>query len=367
MRVIISGGGTGGHIFPAIAIADAFKKIDPQTEILFVGALGKMEMEKVPAAGYKIEGLEIAGMQRKLTLRNLLLPYKILKSLLKARSIVKSFKPDVAVGVGGFASGPLLQMCGWMGIPYFIQEQNSYAGVTNKILSKKANKIFVAYKGMDRFFDKAKIIMSGNPVRAQIVSVDITTEEARAKLGIDTNKKTTLVFGGSLGARTLNDAIARQVDLIKRHSDIQIIWQVGKLYYDEFSKSSVAKLPNVKVMPFIEDMGTAYKSADVVVSRAGALTISELALLGKPTILVPSPNVAEDHQTHNAMALVNEGAALMVKDSEAKDKLVPALIDLIYDSKKQDTLQSNLLQLGQHNAAALIANHIMDLINIKNK
>ncbi len=367
MKVIISGGGTGGHIFPAVAIADALMSLDPSTQILFVGALGKMEMEKVPAAGYKIEGLEIAGIQRKFTLKNLLLPYKVLKSLLKARSIIQSFKPDVAIGVGGYASGPLLQMCGWMGIPYFIQEQNSYAGLTNKILSKKAKNIFVAYKGMDKFFDKNKIILSGNPVRAQIVSADITTEEARAKLGVDTNKKTTLVFGGSLGARTLNDAIAQQVDLIKAHSDIQIIWQVGKLYYEEFSKSSVAKLPNVKVMPFIEDMSTAYKAADVVVSRAGALTISELALLGKPTILVPSPNVAEDHQTHNAMALVNEGAALLIKDAEAKEKLLPALFDLIYDDQKQQILQSNLLKLGQHDAAKIIALHVEGLINKMNK
>lgn len=363
MRVVISGGGTGGHIFPAVAIADAIKKLDPNAEILFVGALGKMEMEKVPAAGYKIEGLEIAGLQRKFTLKNFLLPIKILKSLIKARVIVKAFKPDVAIGVGGYASGPLLQVCGWMGIPYFIQEQNSYAGVTNKILSKKAKNIFVAYKGMDKFFDVNKIILSGNPVRAQIVSADITTEEARAKLGVDRNKKTTLIFGGSLGARTLNDAIAQQVDLIEKHSDIQIIWQVGKLYYDEFSKSSVAKMPNVKVMPFIEDMATAYRAADVVVSRAGALTISELSLLGKPTILVPSPNVAEDHQTHNAMALVNEGAAVLIKDIEAKDKLIPALIDLIYDIEKQQTLQSNLLKLGQHDAASKIAKHIIDLIN----
>jgi UDP-N-acetylglucosamine--N-acetylmuramyl-(pentapeptide) pyrophosphoryl-undecaprenol N-acetylglucosamine transferase len=362
LKVIISGGGTGGHIFPAVAIADALKKARPDCEILFVGAKGKMEMEKVPAAGYKIEGLDIVGMQRKFTFKNLLLPFKLIKSLLSARQIVKSFKPDVAVGVGGYASGPLLQVCGWMNIPYFIQEQNSFAGVTNKILAKKAKNVFVAYKGMDKFFETKKIIMSGNPVRSQIVAANISTEEARAILGVDTNKKTTLIFGGSLGARTLNDAIAQQVDLIKKHSDIQIIWQVGKLYYEEFIRSEVAKMPNVRILPFIEDMATAYKAADVVVSRAGALTISELSLLGKPSILVPSPNVAEDHQTHNAMALVNEGAAILVKDVEAKTTLLPTLLSLLDNEEQRKKLQSNLLKLGQHNAADKIAAHIIDSI-----
>ncbi len=362
MKVIISGGGTGGHIFPAVAIADALKKNNPSTEILFVGAKGKMEMEKVPAAGYKIEGLDIAGMQRKLTLKNLLLPFKIVKSLTAARSIVKSFKPDVAVGVGGYASGPLLQICGWMGIPYFIQEQNSYAGVTNKLLSKKAQNIFVAYKGMDKFFETNKIIMSGNPVRGQISSQGITMKEAKVKVGVSAEKKAVLVFGGSLGARTLNDAIAAQAELIKMNGDVSIIWQVGKLYFEEFAKSSVAALPNVKIMPFIEDMATAYAAADVVVSRAGALTISELGLLGKPTILVPSPNVAEDHQTHNAMALVNEGAAILVKDTEAKTNLLSKVYELVKDEKKQQELSKNLLKLGQHNAADFIANHIINFI-----
>ncbi|MBK8700638.1 MAG: undecaprenyldiphospho-muramoylpentapeptide beta-N-acetylglucosaminyltransferase [Saprospiraceae bacterium] len=360
MKVIISGGGTGGHVFPAIAIADAIRRQQPDAEILFVGAKGKLEMEKVPAAGYQIKGLDIAGMQRKLTLKNLTLPFKVMTALWQARKIVYEFKPDVAVGVGGYASGPLLKVCGWMGIPYVIQEQNSYAGVTNKLLAKKAAKVFVAYHGMDRFFDAKKIIMTGNPVRAQIAGADMTTEEARAGIGVDTNKKTTLVFGGSLGARTLNEAIAGNESWIKANQDVQFIWQVGKLYYDDFSKTPVAELPNVKVLPFIEDMATAYKAADVVVCRAGALTISELALVGKPAILVPSPNVAEDHQTHNAMALVNEGAALMVRDDEAKTSLMGLLGLLMKDQEKQQSLSNRLLALARPGAAAAIASGIIE-------
>lgn len=363
MKVVISGGGTGGHIFPAIAIADALKQVDASTDILFVGAKGKMEMEKVPMAGYAIEGLEIAGIQRKLTLKNILLPYKVVKSLIGARKIINRFKPDVAVGVGGYASGPLLKMCSWMKIPYVIQEQNSYAGVTNKLLGKNAAKIFVAYKGMDKFFNADKIVWTGNPIRSQFSNQNISTAEARAKLGIDTNKKTTLVFGGSLGARTLNDAIASSGTLIKEMDNHQIIWQVGKLYYEEYKNSEVAKMTNVKIMPFIEDMATAYKAADVIVCRAGALTISEIALLGKPSILVPSPNVAEDHQTHNAMALVNEDAALMVKDTEVKTKLIPALSELIHDEAKQKKLSSNLLKLGKPHAAKEIAQYLFKMVN----
>jgi UDP-N-acetylglucosamine--N-acetylmuramyl-(pentapeptide) pyrophosphoryl-undecaprenol N-acetylglucosamine transferase len=366
VRVIISGGGTGGHVFPAIAIADAIRKIDPAAAILFVGAKGKLEMEKVPAAGYDIKGLDIVGVQRKLTAKNLVVPFKLMKSLYDARAIIKEFKPDVAVGVGGYASGPLLKVCAWLKIPYVLQEQNSFAGVTNKILGKKASKIFVAYKGMDKFFEAEKIVMSGNPVRAQITEHKYTTEEARAKMGLDTNKKTTLVFGGSLGARTINNAILHHADTLGKHSDVQIIWQVGKLYYDEFSKSSVAKMPNIKVLPFIEDMDAAYKAADVVVCRAGALTIAELSLLGLPTILVPSPNVAEDHQTHNAMALVNEDAALLVKDAEANEKLVPAMLELMNDDSKKKTLSTNLLKLGYTNASSVIAEGILNIAKNRN-
>lgn len=363
MKVVISGGGTGGHVFPAIAIADAIRRQLPSAEVLFVGAKGKLEMEKVPAAGYRIIGLDIAGMQRRLTLKNLLLPVKVLRSLIQARTIVSDFRPDVAVGVGGYASGPLLKVCSWMGVPYVLQEQNSYAGVTNKILGKKAKKVFVAYEGMERFFDKSKIQWTGNPIRSQIAESNMTTEEARAKMGVDTNKKTTLVFGGSLGARTLNDAIAANKEWIEVNQDIQFIWQVGKLYYDEFIRSSVAELPNVKVLPFIEDMATAYKACDVVVCRAGALTISELALVGKPAILVPSPNVAEDHQTHNAMSLVKQGAALMVKDVDARSQLTRVLDQLFKDPVQQQTLSKNLLSLARPNAAYVIANEIIKIVN----
>lgn len=361
MKVVISGGGTGGHVFPAIAIADAIRRQLPAAEILFVGAKGKLEMEKVPAAGYRIIGLDIAGMQRKLTLKNLILPVKILKSLLQARKVVSEFKPDIAVGVGGYASGPLLKVCSWMHVPYVLQEQNSYAGVTNKILGKRAEKIFVAYEGMQRFFEASKIQWTGNPVRAQIAESNYTTEEARAKIGVDTNKKTTLVFGGSLGARTLNDAIAANKAWIEANQDIQFIWQVGKLYYNEFKASSVAELPNVKVLPFIEDMATAYRASDVVVCRAGALTISELALVGNPSILVPSPNVAEDHQTHNAMSLVKHGAALMVKDAEAKEQLMPLLASLIRDEEQQKRLTTHLKALGKPDAADVIASEIINI------
>lgn len=365
MRVIISGGGTGGHIFPAIAIADAIKKINPNADVLFVGANGRMEMEKVPSAGYKIIGLDIAGLQRKLSLKNFLLPFKVLNSLMQARKVIRNFKPDVAIGVGGYASGPLLKVCSWMDIPYVIQEQNSYAGITNKILGKNAKKIFVAYKGMDKFFENNKLEFTGNPIRNAIANNDITTEEARAKIGVDTNKKTTLIFGGSLGARTLNDAVACNEDFLKSHGELQIIWQVGKLYYNEYLNSKVVENPNVKVLPFIEDMATAYKAADIVVCRAGALTISELALIGKASILVPSPNVAEDHQTHNAMALVNEGAALFVKDNEVKEKLFPSIIELINNEEKIKTLENNVRKLGKTDAADVIAKYVIDIVNNK--
>jgi UDP-N-acetylglucosamine--N-acetylmuramyl-(pentapeptide) pyrophosphoryl-undecaprenol N-acetylglucosamine transferase len=367
MKVIISGGGTGGHIFPAIAIADAIKKISPEAEILFVGANGRMEMEKVPSAGYKIIGLDIAGLQRKLSVKNLYLPFKVLKSLMQARSVIKEFKPDVAIGVGGYASGPLLKVCSWMKVPYVIQEQNSYAGITNKLLGKNAKKIFVAYKGMDKFFETSKIEFTGNPIRNAIAENNITTAEAKAKFGFDTNKKTTLIFGGSLGARTLNEAVAFNEDFINSHGELQFIWQVGKLYYDEYSKSKVVKNPNVKVLPFIEDMSTAYKAADIVVCRAGALTISELALIGKASILVPSPNVAEDHQTHNAMALVNENAALLVKDNEVKQKLFPTILELINNMEKVETIEKNVKKFGKSNASEVIARNIIDIVKNKIK
>lgn len=355
MRVVISGGGTGGHVFPAIAIANEIKKQQPQTEFLFVGAEGKLEMDRVPKAGYPIVGLPIRGFHRKLTLRNLAFPFKLFQSMWKARKVVKDFKPDVAIGVGGYASGPTLQMATANGIPTLVQEQNSYAGVTNKILGKKVDKICVAYDGMEKFFPAEKITYTGNPVRREIFENDITTSGAKANLGLDKNKKTILIFGGSLGARALNESIESGAELLRQHSEISIIWQVGKLYYDDYKNSEVAKLPNVTVLPFIEDMASAYKAADLVVCRAGALTISELSLVVKAAILVPSPNVAEDHQTKNAMALVDKNAAWMVTDSEGKEKLVKTMLTLIEDEAKCEELRQNLKYFGRPNAAEEIA------------
>jgi UDP-N-acetylglucosamine--N-acetylmuramyl-(pentapeptide) pyrophosphoryl-undecaprenol N-acetylglucosamine transferase len=361
LRVIISGGGTGGHIFPAIAIADSLKKIDHSIEILFVGAKGKMEMDKVPASGYRIEGLDIVGIQRKITLKNLLVPFKLLKSLLQSIKIVRTFKPDIGVGVGGYASGPLMQICRLLKIPYVLQEQNSYAGVTNKILGKKAEKIYVAYEGMYKFFNNNKIVLTGNPIRSQIGVVNITKEDACKKFGLDSHKQTVLIFGGSLGAKTLNEAVVENMNVIKEMTNLQIIWQVGKVYYNQYNSNEVAQLFNVKVLPFIEDMATAYAASDIVICRAGALTISELSLIGKPSILVPSPNVAEDHQTHNASALVSAKAAWMVKDVDAKKDLFSKLKVLVNDEREKQNLRTNLLKLGKPQAADVIA---QDIINI---
>ncbi len=362
MRVIISGGGTGGHVFPAIAIADAIKKERPEAEILFVGAEGKLEMDKVPKAGYSIVGLPIRGFHRKLTFRNLMFPFKLLSSMMKARKVIKDFKPDVAVGVGGYASGPVLQVANSRKIPTLVQEQNSYAGVTNKLLAKRANRICVAYDGMEKFFPKEKIVFTGNPVRREIFENDITTSGAKAKLRLVGNKKTILIFGGSLGARALNESIEEGAELLRQHSEINFIWQVGKLYYEEYKMSEVAKLPNVTVLPFIEDMASAYRAADLVVCRAGALTISELSLVVKAAILVPSPNVAEDHQTKNAMALVNKGAAAMVRDSEGKEKLVKTMLKLIEDEDKCEELRNNIKHFGRPDAAKMIAKEVILLV-----
>jgi UDP-N-acetylglucosamine--N-acetylmuramyl-(pentapeptide) pyrophosphoryl-undecaprenol N-acetylglucosamine transferase len=355
MRVIISGGGTGGHVFPAIAIANEIKKQNPDAEFLFVGAEGKLEMDRVPKAGYPIVGLPIRGFHRKLTLRNLAFPFKLFQSMWKARKVVKKFNPDVAVGVGGYASGPTLQMAAANGIPTLVQEQNSYAGVTNKILGRKVDKVCVAYDGMEKFFPADKIIFTGNPVRREIFENDITTSGAKTKLGLDISKKTILIFGGSLGARALNESIESGAELLRQHSEINVIWQVGKLYYEDYKNSEVAKLPNVTVLPFIEDMASAYRAADLVVCRAGALTISELSLVVKAAILVPSPNVAEDHQTQNAMALVNKGAAKMVADKEGKKKLVKTMLELIENDVVRKELEDNIRYFGKPNAAEEIA------------
>ncbi len=315
LRIIISGGGTGGHIFPAVSIANAIKEQHPDTEILFVGAEGRMEMQRVPAAGYKIIGLPVAGFDRKNLLKNFSVLIKLFRSQLKARQIIKEFKPDAAVGVGGYASGPTLKMAGMMGIPTLIQEQNSYAGVTNKLLAKKACKICVAYEGMERFFDKEKIILTGNPVRQGLLNSSINREKAIQSFGLDPQKKTILIVGGSLGARTINNCVMQGLEKIK-NSGVQFIWQTGKFYINE-AKATVAKageIPMLHTTDFISDMAAAYTAADLVISRAGAGSISEFCLLQKPVILVPSPNVAEDHQTKNALALVNKEAALYVND-----------------------------------------------------
>ena len=343
LRVIVSGGGTGGHIFPAVSIANAIKAKHPQAEILFVGAEGRMEMHRVPAAGYKIIGLPIAGFDRKNMFKNIIVLWKILKCERLAKKVIKDFKPMVAVGVGGYASGPTLKVAGSMGIPTLIQEQNSYAGVTNKILAKSAKKICVAYEGMERFFPKEKIVLTGNPVRQGLVDSRISKAEASEKFGLDKNLKTVLIIGGSLGARTLNESVLGHLDEI-RNSDVQFIWQTGKYYSDEIKKrmSEVKPLDNLRVMDFISDMDYAYAVADLVVSRAGAGSISELCVLNKPAILIPSPNVAEDHQTKNAMALANKSAAIFLKDADAPEKLV----EFKYDSNGLRT-QKKVTDHGQ--------------------
>ncbi len=360
MKIIISGGGTGGHIYPAIAIADALKRREPLIDILFVGAEGRMEMEKVPQAGYPIKGLWISGFQRRVTLRNLLFPVKVIDSMMKCRSIVKSFQPDVAVGVGGYASGPLLKVANGMGIPTVLQEQNSFPGMTNMILSKKAKKIFVAYPDMQKYFPKDKIVHTGNPMRGQL-SDDITKEEAAAYFGLDPDKKTVLAFGGSLGARTINETIRQSHDLIRDRHDIQVLWQIGKLYAEKYFDTPVAKLSHVKPLVFIERMDLAYSIADVVIARAGAITISELCLVGKPAILVPSPHVAEDHQTHNARSLVRLEAAILVSDGDAPLKAFPEALRLLDHPEELSKLEHNSRMLARPNASDEIADMIIEI------
>ncbi|MEN8927295.1 MAG: undecaprenyldiphospho-muramoylpentapeptide beta-N-acetylglucosaminyltransferase [Flavobacteriales bacterium] len=361
-RFIISGGGTGGHIYPAIAIANAIKEKQPNAEILFVGANGKMEMEKVPKAGYEIIGLNIAGLQRKLTIKNLSFPFKLFKSLSKAKQIVKDFNPDVAIGVGGYASGPLLRQAGKLRVPTLLQEQNSYPGITNKLLARKAKKICVAYDNMERFFDKNKIVFTGNPVRKEILNIQGKKEKGFVHFGLEEGKKTLLIIGGSLGARTVNNSIKNAAELLNE-SGIQVLWQTGKFYHEEM-KSFVEDggYKNIKVHDFIYEMDLAYASADLVVSRAGALSISELCLVGKPTILVPSPNVSEDHQTKNAMALVNNNAAVLVTDAEAPEALGKEIVELIEDKDKLVKLSVNIIGFGRPNAAETIANEVFKLV-----
>ena len=362
LRIIISGGGTGGHIFPAVSIANAIKEQRPDTEILFVGAEGRMEMHRVPAAGYPIKGLPIAGFNRKNLLKNIPVLIKLFKSQQLAKAIIKEFKPHAAVGVGGYASGPTLKVAGNMGIPTLLQEQNSYAGVTNKLLAKQAHKICVAYEGMERFFEKEKIILTGNPVRQDLLNHSISQADAIKSFGLDPNKKTILILGGSLGARTINNCIIQNLDKIK-NSDVQFIWQTGKIYIEE-ARNSVSKtegLSMLHVTDFIGNMGTAYQAANLVISRAGAGSISEFCLLQKPVILVPSPNVAEDHQTKNALALVYKKAALYVKDEEAKDKLVDTALQTVKQPELLTNLSKNIAELAFTNSANVIAKEVIQL------
>lgn len=362
LRIVISGGGTGGHIFPAVSIANAIKAKHPDAKILFVGALGRMEMQRVPAAGYEIVGLPISGFNRKNMLKNVAVLYKIWKSQQMANNIIRKFKPMAAVGVGGYASGPMLNQCTKMGIPCLIQEQNSYAGVTNKILSKKVDRICVAYDGMERFFPADKIVKTGNPVRQALLDTKLTRAEALNSFGLSEDKKTILIVGGSLGARTVNESVMQNLDMVKE-SGVQFIWQTGK-YYNESIMAELktrGTVPSLRVTDFISDMGAAYKAADLVISRAGASSISEFCLIGKPVILVPSPNVAEDHQTKNAMALVNKNAALYVKDADAPAEVVKLALQTVKDDAKLKELSENILKLALPDSADIIADEVVKL------
>ena len=361
LRIIISGGGTGGHIFPAIAIANALKKLDPDTKILFVGAKGRMEMERVPAAGYKIIGLDIQGVQRNSIMKNLMLPFKLLGSVMKSIRIIKDFKPDAAVGVGGYASGPLLYAASLKKIPYLIQEQNSFAGITNKRLGKKAKKICVAFDGMEQFFPADRIVKTGNPVRRDSVDIKDKRKEALDIFKFSADKKTLLVIGGSLGARTLNTSVLTDLEKIIG-ADVQLIWQTGKYYYEEVKQKLGSDYShNIRVMEFLNRMDLAYAAADVIISRAGAGTIAELCVVGKPVILVPSPNVAEDHQTKNAETLVKDNACEFITDKNAVDELIDSALKLLNDEKKKKILSDNISKLALPNADEVIAKEVIQI------
>ena len=357
-KFILSGGGTGGHIYPAIAIANELKSRFPDAEFLFVGAKDKMEMQKVPQAGYNIKGLWISGLQRRLTFDNALFPVKLLSSLLKSRTIIKQFKPDVVIGTGGFASGPLLQVAAIAGIPTVIQEQNSFPGITNKLLSKKANKICVAYENLERFFPKEKMILTGNPVRQDLIDIESKREEAIQYFNLDSSKKTVLVLGGSLGARRVNQLIEKELANMLSQN-VQVIWQCGKLYLEDYKKYNSA---NVQVVAFIERMDLVYAAADIVISRAGASSVSELCIVGKPVIFIPSPNVAEDHQTKNAQAIVDKKGALMLKESELESQFSLVFEVLLKDQGKQNQLSENIKLLAMPEATKQIVDEIVKLI-----
>ena len=366
LKVLVSGGGTGGHIFPALSIANEMRRRHPDAKILFVGAEGRMEMEKVPAAGFNIIGLPVSGFDRKHLLRNFKVLARLFKSMTLARKILKDFKPDIAIGVGGYASGPMLKEAQKQGIPTLLQEQNSYAGVTNKLLASKADCICVAYEGMERFFPEDRIVLTGNPVRRNLLDCGATPEQARQAMGADPNKKTILIIGGSLGARTINNAIIQGLKEIGETYGVQVIWQTGKLYDQPCREALEASgVKNVVQMPFISNMDMAYRAADLVVSRAGASSISELQLLGKAVILVPSPNVAEDHQTKNAMALVNRDAAMMVTDAEASSRLVSTMLSTVVDEEMTATLSRNVQQMALRDAAERIVDEAEKIIDRK--
>jgi len=362
MRVICSGGGTGGHIFPAVAVAQELKKRNPSTEVLFIGAKGKMEMSKVPKAGFKIKGLWISGFQRRLTYKNISFPFKLLSSIINARSIIRDFKPDVVAGFGGFASGAALWTAGKMGIPTLIQEQNSYPGVTNRILGKNVKTVCTAYDAASKYFKGPKLVITGNPVRA-MEGANTNPAIARESIGLSKDKKTILLIGGSLGARSMNEALRSGIDEIRKWQDIQLIWQCGAAYFEEFKSCDTANLDNVKLVEFIEDMDIAYAAADLVICRAGALTISELMVLGKPAILIPSPNVAEDHQTKNALALVEHDAAILVEDKSMSGSLFDKIGMIINDEEVLSRLTENIKKLARPNAVKLIVDELELLVN----
>ena len=361
-RIILSGGGTGGHIYPAISIANELKTRYPNAKFLFVGAKDKMEMEKVPQAGYEIEGLWISGIQRKLTLKNLSFPFKLLSSLLRARKIIKQFKPDVAIGTGGFASGPLLQVAVSRGIPSLIQEQNSYPGITNKILSKKADKICVAYDGLERFFPKNKLIKTGNPVREDLLDVSDKAIQAKDFFKLRHNKNTLLVLGGSLGSKRINELIESKLEFFQTQN-VEIIWQCGKLYYQQYKNYN--NMPLVQVHAFLNRMDMAYAAADVIISRAGASSVSELCIVGKPVIFIPSPNVAEDHQTKNANAIVEKGGAILIREADLEVDFENKFAQIVNSKEKQEELSENIKQLGLVNATKDIADEVEKLLERK--
>lgn len=362
MRFLIAGGGTGGHIYPALAIADALRELQQDAEFLFVGATGRMEMEKVPLAGYAIEGLDISGIQRRLTWKNLLVPMKVAGSLIKSVRIIRRFKPDVAIGVGGYASGPALRAASWMGVPIVLQEQNSYAGVTNRILARSAALVCVAWPGMERFFPNTQIVLTGNPLRAQVNRLEIGAAEARRQLGLHPDRRTILVMGGSLGAKALNEAVLHGGSWLAGHPDHQILWQCGQGHVQAYQDTEVARMDQVSLRPFLDRMDLAYAAADVIVARAGALTISELCQVGKPAILVPSPYVAEDHQTKNAMALAQAGAAVVIPNDQVEETLFQEIDKLASDVVLRKSMAARMSELARPDAAREIARRILSLI-----